>query len=308
MKAAFLDLGTNTFHLLIAEKTAEEAPKILYRESQFVYLGQGGISKNEIAPEAAERALKTLKHYRQKIDEFGVTEVRGTATSALRSAKNGQEILQRIATEANLRPKIISGHEEAELIFRGIKSALKTDPGRALVMDIGGGSVEFILFEGEEVLYLESFDLGAQRLMDRFHTTDPIPAASVAELEQFLAEQLAPLLQQLKQHPITTLLGSSGTFSTLREMHIARSKSDYSVDYLLPHPYLQEVRQQLLNLNRSERLALAGMAEKRVDMIVTASVLLHFVLQQAQPQQVRAVAGALREGLMESYFEGSLAF
>ncbi|MCY7352691.1 MAG: phosphatase, partial [Cytophagaceae bacterium] len=215
MPYAIIDLGTNTFQLLIAEP-ADGGFKTLHEESRAAKIGKGGISDGRIAEEAIERALTVLKHFRTLTDAHGVApeHVRPTATSAVRNARNQAEFVQRVREATDFRVEIIDGAEEAGLIYEGVRLGTPLNNAVSLIMDIGGGSVEFILCNQARIFWKRSFEIGGQRLMDRFMGFDPIAPGQVGRLYEYLDEQLLPLTNAIHQYAATELIGSAGSFET----------------------------------------------------------------------------------------------
>lgn len=298
-KLAIIDCGTNTFHLLITWLKKE--PGTLVHQRRTVKIGQGGIEKKIILPEAQERALKVLKEYAALIRLHNVDEVRAFATSAFRSAVNGMEFRDRILRETGILITIIPGEEEAEWIYKGVRKALSMDDQTDLIMDIGGGSVEFILANQKEILWKQSFEIGAQRLLDRFFDADPIPRERVRALQEYLTGQLQPLLEACQRYTPVILLGASGTFDTLSNMYqLARGNTpDFSAPELpLTYQGFLELYELLLAKDREQRLKIPGMIEMRVDMIVVASCLLEFVLRTLDLRNIRVSRYALKEGVL----------
>lgn len=309
-RVAIIDLGTNTFHLFIVEMDGEKI-NTLYKEKIAVKIGKNGISKGKIAQDARKRAIHTLKIFRTVIDLFEVHQIKGVATSAIRSAKNGAELIEEIKEKTGIDIEIISGVKEAELIFRGVQAAMEVPETPQLVVDIGGGSVEFVIGTRNEILWRHSFEIGAQRLLDKFHQEDPIPEKSVQDLEQFLAKNLRKLIDAMEAHQPTGLIGCSGTFDTLTEIYLKREKfkrEPEAKNYQFPLSAYTQIHQDLLLKNREERLQIPGMVTMRVDMIVVASCLIRFVLGHMTTEGITACSYALKEGLLHSSFEEKLAF
>jgi exopolyphosphatase / guanosine-5'-triphosphate,3'-diphosphate pyrophosphatase len=299
-RIAVIDLGTNTFHLLIAEVLADEV-NTLYKEKIAVKIGQNGISKGLIATDAIKRAVQTLKIFKTVIDQFHVTQVNGVATSAIRNAKNGQSLLNKIEEETGISIQVISGEKEAALIFEGVKTTKQLPDGTQLVMDIGGGSVEFILGDANGIKWCKSFEIGAQRLLDLYHQTDPIEQSSINLMNDWLNEQLADLVIAIKTHNPIGLIGCSGTFDTLKSIYTHEQKIEASKEsqiFSIPVTAYQEIHEELISKNKSQRLDIPGMVTMRVDMIVVASCLIHFVLNQLQLKEITACSVALKEGLL----------
>ncbi|ARS37437.1 phosphatase [Pontibacter actiniarum] len=303
-RLALIDMGTNTFHLLVTEVSEQGQLQELFKTKVPVRLGQGGISNGAITPEASDRALKTLRDFRKTIDELGADTVRAMATSMVRNASNGDAFVKDIFKQTDIRVEVIDGAREAELIYYGVRAAGVLGEETALIMDIGGGSVEFILCNQNEIFWKQSFELGAQRLMDMFFTQDPIPAESVAAEKAYLEEKLQPLTEAVAKYKPTVLVGSSGTFDTLCDID-AQSKGDTSrttappVASTLAVKAFRTVHQDLLRKNHEERLAIPGMLEMRVDMIVLASIAADFVLQKYNLQEIRVSSYALKEGMLQ---------
>ncbi|MCC9137681.1 phosphatase [Pontibacter silvestris] len=308
-RIALIDMGTNTFHLQVTEVDEQGKLHDLYKTKLPVRLGQGGISTGAIAPEAYERALRTLRDFRKTIDNFDVETVRAMATSMVRNASNGDDFVKDIFKQTDIQVEVISGDREAELIYYGVRAAGVLDEQTALVMDIGGGSVEFIICNKGKIFWKRSFEVGAQRLMDMFFKQDPIPAECVEAEKAYLQEKLQPLTEAVTKFKPTVLVGSSGTFDTLCDID-AISKGDNSRKQNTPPASVlaiedfYQVHNSLLHKNRDERLVIPGMIEMRVDMIVLASIAVDFVLQQYQlKEKIRVSAYALKEGVLQQALE-----
>ena len=296
MISAVVDLGTNTFHLLIFE-----GEKILYRESLAARMGMGGINQGEITPEGIERSLKVLRIFREQLNAFQVQEVFAFGTSALRSAKNREEVLSRIREETQIDVKVIDGAEEASLIYEGVKQAVPvTEP--SMIVDIGGGSVEFIICNPEKVLWMRSFEIGGQRLLERFKKKDPIAPSEVSKMEQYLREELLPLTNAVHQYQPVVMVGSSGSFDTLNDMYYCKTTGDFPPENIAGFDYPPEefgkAYEQLVFSTREERMNIHGMKELRVDMIVVAMVLIKFLLQTFGIKKIKISNYALKEGAM----------
>jgi exopolyphosphatase / guanosine-5'-triphosphate,3'-diphosphate pyrophosphatase len=319
MKQAVIDLGTNTFHLLIVEKIPNQPVKTLFRDSRPAKIGRsangaGGITHRIISPDAIDRALTVLRYYRTVLDEYqiGPETVAVYGTSAIRVAQNQAEFVQRVQQETGLQIRVISGDEEAALIYAGVRASgvLDTDlptesdsTPTALVMDIGGGSVEFILGNRERVFWKQSFEIGGQRLMERFMgESDIISQSAIARLHSYLQEQLLPLTNAVHQYPPAILVGSSGSFDTLVDMHFHEETGHWppkeQAAFALPLAAFYHYYQLLTTRNRAQRMALPGMIELRVDMIVVAVCLIDFVLKSYGLTTLKVSTYALKEGAL----------
>jgi exopolyphosphatase/guanosine-5'-triphosphate,3'-diphosphate pyrophosphatase len=302
-QVATVDLGTNTFHLLIAELNSENSFHLVHRERIPVMIGRGGINQGVISEDAQQRALEALSHFKQQLDTFGVPleNVHCTATSAIRNAKNGQELVNAIFEQTGIRVDIISGDKEAEYIYYGVRHAVPLGSDSALIMDIGGGSVEFIICNDHQIYWKHSFEIGAQRLLDRFDIQDPITPANINELKEYFGQTLTPLSEKVKEYQPRSLIGASGTFDTLSEIHVMESQLNVdpeATELPLSHDAFKRMLTTFSNKTREERLQIPGMIEMRVDMIVVASWLIDYVLETFNLREIRISSFALKEGLL----------
>ena len=303
IKKAIIDLGTNTFQLLIAEQDGQNF-KTIHEESHAAKIGMGGISLGIITDEGIQRGIKGLKYFQQVFDKEGVTNdnVIATATSAVRNAKNKNEFCQRILDETGIKIQVISGEEEATLIYEGVKLGMDIGTEPSMIMDIGGGSVEFIICDKNRIMYKKSFEIGGQRLMDKFMTTDPISPRSVGALRDYLEEQLLPLTNAVHQYAPVCVIGSAGSFETLIDMFYMKNYEQLppseQISFDLPISEFYDSFLKLVSKNHEERMALAGMKELRVDMIVVGVCLIDFVLKRFDIQQIKVSNYALKEGVL----------
>ncbi len=298
-KVAIIDMGTNTFHLLIAETEAGDF-YIIHREKVPVKLGVGGINRNLITDEAVSRALITMKAFKKTLDEVGVNEVLAFGTSALRNATNRTQVAALIEAETGIKTKIISGVQEAEYICLGARAAITMGEQKHLIMDIGGGSVEFIIANQTEIFWSHSFEIGGQRLLERFQKHDPILPEEVESLFNYFDTELKPLVAQLEKHQPKTLIGSSGTFDTLSDIYCFRS--DIPVTEAPETPFsikaFNEIYEELLVKDRAARMQIAGMIDMRVEMIVVACCLINYLLQVHPFDSIRVSSYSLKEGVL----------
>ncbi len=306
-RIAIIDCGTNTFHLLIAD-IRNNVSTIIFQDKAIVKIGQGGISYGQINEEAADRAVDALQDFSTIIKQHDVHRIYAFATSAFRSAGNGKKLTERIFRETGIQINIIEGRREAELIYSGVISALNDLNETILVVDIGGGSVEFIIGRGDNVLWKESFEIGGQRMIDLFYTSDPITQESAEELQNFLDVRLGSLQIAVSEHMPTLLVGSSGSFETLSEMYTYGSagSNGRSSELPLTKDAFYDLLEKLLTLPRAERLKIPGMMEMRVDMIVVASLLIDYLLQKFNLENIRVSKYALKEGVLSLLQRGKL--
>jgi exopolyphosphatase / guanosine-5'-triphosphate,3'-diphosphate pyrophosphatase len=299
-KIAIIDMGTNTFHLLLAEGD-ENGFNIIHRDRLAVKIGMGGINEGRITEEGIHRALLAMQSFKNIIDEQAVTSAYAFGTSALRNARNSAEVVTRIKNLTGIKVNIISGDEEAQYIYLGVKAALGLGDDINLIIDIGGGSVEFIIANHNKVFWKKSFEIGAQRLLERFQKTDPINTEDIATLKYFLNDSLPELFEALEKYKPTVMVGSSGTFDTLSDIFCIRHdihKSAEEIETPLTLEGFHEIYQELKTKNRAERMQIPGMIEMRVDMIVVACCMIEFLLEKYHFQRIRVSTYSLKEGVL----------
>lgn len=298
-RIAIIDLGTNTFHLLVADIGPSNV-LVLHKEKRSVKIGAGGINHGKITKPAKKRALKTLNGFRETMTSMGVQSSYVTATSAFRNASNGPSLADEIFKQTGLKVDIIDGQQEATLIYQGVKQALDLGTSSSLIIDIGGGSVEFIIGNQKSIQWMHSFEIGAQRLMDQFHTHDPISHREIKSLESFLDRPLVSLASAMEQYNPKTLVGSSGTFDTLSHIHSLKQGLDKSDNPEQPLSVagFKEIYKELVIKDRAERLKIPGMIEMRVDMIVVACCLIDYILDRFTLPDIRVSSYALKEGAL----------
>lgn len=276
MKAAVIDLGTNTFHLIIAEISGKET-NILFKTNVPVRLGEGRINENIIIPEAFERGINTLKSFKNEIDKHQVAVVKALATSAVRSADNGKDFINAAKAMAGIAIEIATGDEEAEYIYNGVK-ATGVLKGISLIMDIGGGSTEFIICDENQILWKKSYNIGAARLMQAYFKSDPISEQEQSAIIEHLDNELADLKAVCGIHRPQQLIGSAGAFETFAGM------LDQDIDFkTVKSAPIDLIRYQnlaalLIASTHAERAQMPNLIKLRVDMIVIAAILTNYVI------------------------------
>ncbi len=300
-RIAIIDLGTNTFHLVVAEFEKHQFT-LLHRERQAVKIGMGGINEGIITDAAIERALQALTDFKQIISQYHPENILAFGTSALRNARNGMQVIDHFRDITGIECKIISGEQEAEYIYLGVKSAVNLGKEKSLIVDIGGGSVECIIANDSEIFWKHSFEIGAQRIIEKFQKNDPILETELAEIYLHFEQTLGPLFEMVKAHSPETLVGSSGTFDTLSDIYCIRSGMKQSDEPETPFNInvFPSIYGELKQKNRTERMLIPGMIEMRVDMIVAACTLIDFILSKHDFKSIRVSSYSLKEGVLAS--------
>ncbi len=293
-KLGVIDLGTNTFHLLIAEPDGQGAFRELYRERHFIKLAEESIGQIGAAPFA--RGLQAMEDFKTRLDEYNVYAIRAIGTAALRTASNGRDFIEQVKAQTGIEVQLISGDREAELIYKGVMMAIPPLPERMLIMDIGGGSVEFIIADQHQVYWAQSFPVGVAVLWKQFHKSDPIAPNEIEQIHQFLDIQLEPLRLALQRFPTKLLTGASGTFDVLENILVkTKTHPHHSQLTAAEFPAFYHL---ILGTTFAERLHMEGMPAERADMIVVALILLNHVLMMAKIHTVHISAFAMKEGIL----------
>ncbi len=298
MRIAVVDLGTNTCNLLVAE-CLNSNYEILHQSKQLVKLGDDKIKDNEISNAATGRTINAFRKHKKVVEHFGVERVSVIATSAVRTADNKIDFLTRLSDEIGWLIKVVSGEQEAELIFKGVLLAFCTLEKTTAILDIGGGSNEIILAKEQKLLWKESRPAGMSRVINHFKLSDPINSAEIDTLRLYFKAQHQQAIDYCKQHEATMLVGCSGAFDTIVDIIDAvepetkqRVKQEISLDDFY------RVSEKLFRLKREERRQVTGMDNMRVDLIVPALILVDTLIRETGIKKIVQTDFALREGVV----------
>lgn len=299
MQIAIIDLGTNTFNLMVAE-TQGSSYSILLEDKYHAKLGKGGINNGLIMPEAMERGMDGLKHHINTLTRFQVDKIHCFATAAIRSAQNGLHFVTRVKDELGLDIQVIDGQKEAELIYDGVKQVFPMSEENVLILDIGGGSNEFIVANRDGVKWKHSFNLGVSRLLDKFQPSNPITPKEISQVEAYLNEELQLLFNSVKHYNVSRLVGSSGSFDTLAAIIAGKFHPHFdaykSTSFEIEIPKFKELHQILMQSTIDERKVMHGMDMQRVELIILGSIFINFVVDKLALTHITQVAFALKEG------------
>ena len=297
MRVAVLDLGTNTFHLLIAESDDIGGWQLVAKNKIFVKLAEAGIHR--ISEAAFERGLNALRTFKTALDAADVLpgNVRAFGTAALRTAENAPDFIEAAAAIVGLRPETIPGEREAALIHKGVCQAVPFPHNRVLIMDIGGGSVEFIIADRERVHWQKSFPVGVAVLSRTFHQRDPILSEEIRDLEHYLETALSDLWQALGHFPCPTLVGASGTFDVI-DLFLIDPVQKPALYGQIPVEDFYPLYEQLIASTLAERRTWPKLPDERAEMVVVAVVLIRKVLQKAGIREIFTSMYAMKEGML----------
>ncbi len=299
MRAAIIDLGTNTFNLLVFSLDEEDGLRIVHAEERPVFLGRGGIERGVIADDAFERGMAALRTFKMIAEERGAVRISGFGTSALRNARNATQFAEHAKAELDIDISIIPGEEEAELILAGVRQAVRFTSKPALVMDIGGGSIEFILATEKALMWKHSFELGATRLRERIPVSDPITVDQEARIAAHLDDRLEALYAIIERHEPHVLIGSAGSFDSIAAMICAERSTSLpsdARDLAFSALDFDMLKDRLLRMDRSTRLQQPGLPEYRVDTLPYALIAIDRVLAAGGIRDMQWSRYALKEG------------
>ncbi len=303
---AFLDIGTNSVRLLIARLNASGTYTVVFEQKETVRLGAGEFAKSQLQPEAMKRAGLVCARFVEIARSQGVSDVVAVATSATREASNRAQFVRFLKRKAGLDVRVISGREEARLIYLGVASGLNLGDRPALFLDIGGGSTEFIVGDQSQYLFLDSVPLGAIRVADRFFKpgdTGPVGAAAYARIQRYVRTSTARTLQQLRHYRYDGLIASSGTAMNLAEAAMRKhEKRGLRKDDIVSRTQIRDMIRTLCELSLDERRKVPGLNPERADIIIGGAAILETILDELDLSEFRVSERGLREGLPSTIY------
>lgn len=302
---SFIDIGTNSIRLLVVRLNPNHSYTVLSRQKQQVRLGEGEFEEEEILPEAMDRAVMVCRKFNDLARTFSCEEFVAVATAALREAANKNELLNRLRHEAQLDVRVISGKEEARLIYMGVASGTHLDGRRALFLDIGGGSTEMAVGDGQQYQYLGSFRLGAIRLTNQYFSArqpGPVPPDLYRKIQQHVKNAIIHDLQKVRKLNCDLAIGSSGTIQNLAEI-AARTlpQQGGSRGGTLTLRDLKKVALHLCSLDLPDRRKVAGINPERADIIIAGAAILETVMHELGMAAISATGRGLQDGLLVDY-------
>ena len=295
MRVAAIDLGTNTFLLLVADVTGGRIDKVVHDEARVIRLGQGVNQTKRLHPEAMQRAEACFRDFSHTIQKLGVDQVRAAATSAARDVENGAELIE-LGARYGIPIDIISGEKEAELTFWGtFREELK---GPAVIIDTGGGSTEYILGDQTGLVARASLDIGSVRLTEMFVTNHPIESSEVLKMSTYIQDRVATLRNRFPIALGTKLVAVAGTPTTLAAIDQGHAFESERVDgHILKLTKVRQFVQTMAAMTMEERQQLAGMEPKRADVIVAGALILMLSCQALGASEMEVSVRGLRYGL-----------
>lgn len=291
MRVAIIDLGTNTFHLLAVEIQEDHSTRLIHRERFFVRIAKE--SFQNFTESAIQRAFEALDSIWQICQTHNIQRIVGVATEAFRVARNGTFFLEKVREKYGFETKLVSGDEEAELIYLGVKQRLNIGEKPQLIMDIGGGSVEFVVCTSDAVIWEKSFQVGVSILRSMFAHENPILIEEEEAIKRFFEIQLSDLIPIFNQYHFNKIIGTAGSFDAISQYF--DSKNINVNDFL---QYAETIKKTSIN----ERIMIPSIGKNRAELMVLAIVLIEWILEKSNAVELCYCDYALKEGALLKYF------
>ncbi len=304
LKLAAIDIGTNSIHSIIAAVAEDGTFEVVDRFKEMVRLGEEQTEAHGLTSRAIGEGLAALSRTKQLCDSHQVHRICAVATSAVREAPNGAEFLNLVWRQTGIRVNAITAQEEARLVHLAVAHSLDLEGRRALIVDIGGGSVEMIVGSQRECFFADSAKVGVLRLRDRFPLSDPPQAKELDRIREYAGQQLKWMVSQVRDAGFEEMVGTSGTILALVQLARAEGKAPGRLHGTrVSRRKLSAVVQRLARMSLREREGLAGLSSRRADTILPGAVLLERVMEDLKVDEFRACTWALREGVLIDYLE-----
>jgi len=310
MRIAAIDIGTNSIHMIVVQVRPDLSFEVIDREKDMVRLGAGGLDGKSLTPMAMAAALQTLAKYRRVAETHKVDEIVATATSATREADNGGDFIGEVEKQTGVRIRVISGTEEARLIHLAACYGVDVGPSTAVVVDIGGGSVEVTFGTATHLTLGKSFKVGVIRLTERFVQSDPLSRHDQRRLTKYINREMGSYLDQVSARGFDRVIGTSGTILSLGAMALA-DQNGGRVEELrnrrVSAKALRRLRNRIVEADIEERLRLPAMDPRRADLSVAGVILFDGIIRRLGAVEFTLCDLALREGLVLDYIHRNSA-
>jgi exopolyphosphatase/guanosine-5'-triphosphate,3'-diphosphate pyrophosphatase len=309
MKIAAIDIGSNSIHLVIVRAVRGQHLEIIDREKEMIRLGSVTLREHRLAPEAISRAITTLVRFKKMAEANKVDLIITTATAAVRESHNADEFINHVRQEVGLDVHLLPGIEEARLVALAVSEVTDFNNRRALIIDLGGGSTEFILTRGGEPEYLHSMRVGAVRLTEKFITTDPPAREERERLIANLRADLARVVWEVKRIGFDFVVGTAGTVENIvsaiiqadadRTLQAASEFEGFTETVTLDQ--IRKLNRQLAQMTNRERRRIPGIEKERADIVVAGGLLLETILTELGATEIASCDWALREGVILNF-------
>ena len=304
LRIAAIDVGSNSLHMVVAQADPDGSLTTLWRMKEMVGLGRISFPSKRLSADAMERAMATLRRFQQAARARGCEKILAVATSAVREAENGGDFLRRARRELGVTVKVVSAKDEARLIYLGVRHAADLSTRPHFILDIGGGSVEFIVGDKTKPLLLESRKLGAARMTAQFVKTDPISPEDLKALSTHFEKELSPVCESVLALKPVAALGTSGTLENLSAMCAAADKNE--PNGVIERDALSRLLTKLIESRAKDRATMQGLDDQRKDQILAGALLVSELLRRLNLNEIRVCKSALREGILLDYLSRHL--
>lgn len=299
-----IDIGTNSFHLVVAKIHSNKSFTVLTKDKEVVRLGNASNDMKYISEDAMQRGVSVLKRFKLVCQSFEVQKIRAVATSATREALNKDEFINRVRHETGIEIEVISGNEEARLIYLGALQALPIYNEKVLLIDIGGGSTEFLIGKRGNIKYANSIKLGAVRMTQKFFPDDKIKKSAIDDARLFVKGVITQITREIKNEEYDLVVGTSGTITNIGFILRADNKFEYE-DAINMNKYsydrngLEAAVKRILKADtHNDRLKIPGLDPKRADIITAGAIILEQIFEELKLKKLTISNFALREGII----------
>jgi exopolyphosphatase/guanosine-5'-triphosphate,3'-diphosphate pyrophosphatase len=293
MKIAVIDLGTNGFRLQIAETFEKGSFNIIHREANELKLAADGIHR--IGEQPFKRGLETMMLFAEVLKQHQVTKVNAFGTAALRIAENGQDFIDAVKQETSINIELISGDREAELIYKGMKMVIPLGVEPVLMIDVGGGSVEFIICNQDQVFWAKSLNVGVAILKQNFHVNDPITDSEVGKVEEFLNETLRELSDKLEIYKPHLPIFACGTLDFIIKFLHPGSQAKY---FEISRQQYDGFYEKLTFMSTRFLKNMPGVPRDKIEMLAVSMILMNWILEKVNADKLITSTYSMKAGIL----------
>jgi len=307
-RLAAIDVGSNSIHMIVAQADADGGITTLWRLKEPVGLGRLSFPSRRLTADAMNRAVTVLERFQKLAQQRQAEKIVAVATSAIREAENGGDLIERVRRQLGLYVRVVSARDEARLIYLAVRHALPLRAQPHLIIDIGGGSVEFVVGDDNQAALLESRKLGAARMTAQFVKSDPISAEDHRQLLKHYDHELSPLITQIAALEPVKAIGTSGTLETLAAMCGSEPphNGDAGDHQVIEKPRFEKLLAELLESRAKDRARIRGLDDQRKDQIVAGAILVSELFRRLRLRRIEICPSALREGILLDYLSRHL--
>ncbi len=305
---AFIDIGTHAVRMLVVQAAPGRRPRVLDQRRQVVHLGEDSFAGGRLGPAAMRRTALLCRQWVRAACAAGAGEVVAVATSATRDAGNRRAFLRLLRAQAGIEVRVLTGEEEARLVYLGVTRALRPGGRQVLCLDIGGGSTELAVGDRDQARYLAMLKLGAVRLSNRFlkpTREQPVPPRLYHRLREEVRARAQKVIGQLKSHRVDLAIGISGTVLTLADIAARRwTQQALQCPAEVSAARLREVIGHLCALPLARRRLVPGLQPDRADIVIGGAAILDTLLEDLGIERLTVSDRGLRDGLLVEYLAG----